>query len=173
MADTPSTSSGNWDDLTVRIASGAAMTVVGAAGVIMGGVWFQMMVVFVTAVMVWELWMMIRPESATSGMLLAAGLASVMSGQLHSESWTALLLFLVVPTIGAVYLQKERLTYFGLSWLRRMSSDILLGGPLAGQSSGPRSAPRKRGAGQLLAGSLPGLLVLSLHFSPMRACRSS
>lgn len=112
MATPPSKPSGNWDDLTVRIASGAAMTIVGAFGVILGGVWFQMMVVFVTAVMVWELWMMIRPESATSGMLLAAGLASVMSGQLHSESWPALLLFLVVPALGAFYLRRERLTFF-------------------------------------------------------------
>lgn len=88
------------------------MTVVGAIGVILGGVWFQMMVVFVTAVMVWELWMMIRPESATSGMLLAALLASVMSGQLHDETWVGLLLFLVVPSLGAFYLKKERITFF-------------------------------------------------------------
>ena len=112
MAETPPSPPGNWDDLTVRLVSGAAMVVVGAAGVIAGGVWFQMMVVFVTAVMVWELWMMIRPESATSGMLLAACLASVMSGQLHDDTIAALLLFLVVPTIGAVYLKRERLTYF-------------------------------------------------------------
>ncbi len=38
-----------WDDLTVRMVSGAAMFVVGAIGVIAGGVWFQMMVVFVGA----------------------------------------------------------------------------------------------------------------------------
>lgn len=104
-----------WDDLTVRMISAAAMTVVGAFGVIMGGVVFQMMVVFVTAVMVWELWMMIRPESATSGMLLAAGLASVMSGQLHDETSLALLLFLVVPTVGAAYLKEERLTFFAFA----------------------------------------------------------
>ena len=112
MADTPPKSPTNWDDLTVRITSAAVMTVVGAVGVVLGGVWFQMMVVFVTAVMVWELWMMIRPESATSGMMLAALLASVMSGQLHDETWVALLLFLVVPTIGAFYLKKERTTFF-------------------------------------------------------------
>ena len=47
------TPSGKWDDLTVRLASSAAMVVVGAIGVVMGGVWFQMMVVFVTAVMIW------------------------------------------------------------------------------------------------------------------------
>ena len=112
MAEDPPSPPGNWDDLTVRITSGAAMTVVGAVGVILGGVWFQMMVVFVTAVMVWELWMMIRPESATSGMLLAAGLASVMSGKLLDDNWIALLLFLVVPAIGAFYLKKERVTFF-------------------------------------------------------------
>jgi phosphatidate cytidylyltransferase len=112
MADTPPKSPTNWDDLTVRITSAAVMTVVGAVGVVLGGVWFQMMVVFVTAVMVWELWMMIRPESATSGMMLAALLASVMSGQLHDETWVSLLLFLVVPTIGAFYLRKERATFF-------------------------------------------------------------
>lgn len=112
MTDTPPQTSAKWDDLTVRLLSAAAMTVVGAIGVVLGGVWFQMMVVFVTAVMVWELWMMIRPESATSGMLLAALLASVMSGQLHDETWVALLLFLVVPAIGAFYLKTERVTFF-------------------------------------------------------------
>ncbi|MEL6682297.1 MAG: phosphatidate cytidylyltransferase, partial [Pseudomonadota bacterium] len=65
-----------WDDLTVRVASSAAMVVVGAVGVILGGVWFQMMVVFVSAVMIWELWMMIRPNEPTKGMLLAALAAS-------------------------------------------------------------------------------------------------
>lgn len=104
-----------WDDLKVRMMSAAAMTVVGAVGVVLGGVWFQMMVVFVTAVMVWELWMMIRPDSAASGMMLAALLASVMSGQLHDETWVALLLFLVVPAIGAFYLKTERLTFFGFA----------------------------------------------------------
>ena len=111
MAENPT----KWDDLTVRLTSAAAMVVVGAFGVVLGGVWFQMMVVFVTAVMVWELWMMIRPESATSGMLLAAGQASVMSGQLIDQSWVGVLLFLAVPLIGAAYLKSERLTFFGFA----------------------------------------------------------
>ena len=68
-----------WDDLTVRLTSSAAMVVIGAFGVILGGIWFQMLVVFVTAVMVWELWMMIRPSEPTKGMLMAALVASVGS----------------------------------------------------------------------------------------------
>ena len=85
-----------WDDLRVRVIWGLAMFVAGAIAVILGGVWFQMTVVFVTAVMVWELWMMIAPERPTPGMLLAALLASVMSGQLLDQSYIGLFLFLVV-----------------------------------------------------------------------------
>lgn len=112
MNETPVKDPSKWDDLTVRIGSSVAMTLVGAAGVILGGVWFQMMVVFVTAVMVWELWMMIAPKRPTEGMLMAALLASVMSGQLLDETVIGLLLFLVVPLIGAWRAKTERVTFF-------------------------------------------------------------
>jgi len=102
----------NWDDLTVRIVSSIGMTIVGAAAVIMGGVWFQMLAVFVTAVMVWELWMMIRNDEPTKGMLLAALVASVLSGQIADGTLVGLLLFFVVPVIGATQLKKERVTFF-------------------------------------------------------------
>ena len=101
-----------WDDLTVRVVSSIAMVVVGAFGVILGGVWFQMMVVFVTAVMVWELWMMIAEDKPTEGMLLAALLASVMSGQLLEESGAFYILFLVVPILGAWRVKHERMFFF-------------------------------------------------------------
>ena len=112
MTAVPQLDPSKWDDLKVRVASGVAMLVVGALGVIMGGVWFQMLVVFVTAVMVWELWMMIETDRPTPGMLLAALLASVMSGQLLDQSYVGLLLFLVVPMLGAVVIKRERLTFF-------------------------------------------------------------
>ncbi len=112
MSAQPPLDPSKWDDLQTRVISGAAMTVVGAIGVIMGGVWFQMMVVFVTAVMVWELWMMIVPDRPTPGMLLAALLASVMSGLLLDTSIIGLLLFLVVPVLGAATLKRERVTFF-------------------------------------------------------------
>ena len=101
-----------WDDLKVRVIWGAAMFVAGAIAVILGGVWFQMTVVFVTAVMVWELWMMIAPERPTPGMLLAALLASVMSGQLLDQSYIGLFLFLVVPVLGAISIKTEKLWFF-------------------------------------------------------------
>lgn len=112
MADAPPPIPSKWDDLTVRVVSGVLMFVVGAIGVVLGGVWFQMLVVFVTAVMVWELWMMIAPDRPTPGMLLAALMASVMSGQLLDESYIGLMMFLIVPLIGAYSVKVEKRWFF-------------------------------------------------------------
>ncbi|MDX8349063.1 phosphatidate cytidylyltransferase [Cognatiyoonia sp. IB215446] len=164
-----------WDDLTVRIASSAAMVVFGAVGVILGGVWFQMMVVFVSAVMIWELWMMIRPQEATKGMLLAALAASVMSGQLAQGTPWGFLLFLIVPLIGITQLKTEKKTFFvfalgiqvagwglvhfrvdyGFTWLLWLMSVVIVTdifGYFAGKAFGgpkfwPRISPKKTWSG--------------------------
>ena len=90
---------GNWEDLKVRLLSGAWMGAIGIGAIVAGGIWFQMLAVFVTAVMVWECWIMIRGASPTSGMLLAAGVASLMSAAVYDQSLVLafFLLFLVVP----------------------------------------------------------------------------
>lgn len=106
---------GRWSDLGVRMASGAGMAVLGALAVMMGGVWFQMLTVFVTAVMVWELWMMIEPGKPTPGMLLAALCASVLSGQLSGDGNWVLMLFLVAPIAGALMLRRERGTFLAFA----------------------------------------------------------
>ncbi|MFO8125630.1 phosphatidate cytidylyltransferase [Yoonia sp.] len=171
----PEPQSTKWDDLTVRLISSAAMVFVGAIGVILGGVWFQMLVVFVTAVMVWELWMMIRPKEPTKGMLLAALVASVMSGQLAEGSFWGMLLFLVVPVIGVTQLKTEAKTFFffalgiqiagwglvhfridyGFFWLLWLMSVVIVTdifGYFAGKAFGgpkfwPRISPKKTWSG--------------------------
>ena len=100
-----------WADLKVRVASGAAIAAVGIAGIILGGIWFQMMAVFVTAVMIWELWMMIEAERPTPGMLLAAFAASVLSGMLAMEAGGPLWLFAAVPLAGLAMIRRERLAF--------------------------------------------------------------
>ncbi|WP_108814175.1 phosphatidate cytidylyltransferase [Loktanella sp. Alg231-35] len=183
---TPSPNPTKWDDLTVRMASSAVMVVVGAFGVIMGGVWFQMLVVFVTAVMVWELWMMIRPDEPTKGMLLAALVASVMSGQLADGTLWGMLLFLVVPAIGATQLKTEIKTFFvfavgiqlagwglvhfrmdyGFFWLLWLMSVVIVTdifGYFAGKSLGgpkfwPAISPKKTWSGTI-AGWVGAALV--------------
>lgn len=175
-----------WDDLTVRLTSSAAMVVIGAFGVILGGLWFQMLVVFVTAVMVWELWMMIRPSEPTKGMLMAALVASVMSGQLAEGSAWGMLLFLVVPLIGVTQLKTEIKTFFffalgiqlagwglvhfrtdfGFTWLLWLMSVVIVTdifGYFAGKSLGgpkfwPRISPKKTWSGTV-AGWLGAGLV--------------
>ena len=151
------------------------MGVVGAVGVILGGVWFQMMVVFVSAVMIWELWMMISPNEPTKGMLLAALAASVMSGQLADGSYWGFLLFLIVPLIGITQLKTEAKTFFifalgiqvagwglvhfrvdyGFTWLLWLMSVVIVTdifGYFAGKAFGgpkfwPRISPKKTWSG--------------------------
>jgi len=175
MAATPPVDPSKWDDLTVRLTSSALMVAIGAAGVIMGGVWFQMLVVFVTAVMVWELWMMIRPSEPTKGMLLAALVGSVMSGQIADGTTLGLLLFFVVPIIGATQLKTEVKTFFifalgiqvagwglvhfrdayGFTWLLWLMSVVIITdifGYFAGKSLGgpkfwPAISPKKTWSG--------------------------
>ena len=101
-----------WGDLRDRLISGAAMVVLGIVAIRLGGVWFQMLAVFVTAVMIWELARMIRPEADTSAMLLAALTASVLSGLLATPAGWHLLLLFVPAALGALTVPRERLTFF-------------------------------------------------------------
>ncbi|MDF1872656.1 phosphatidate cytidylyltransferase [Vannielia sp.] len=103
--------SGKWDDLAPRVIAGAVMVVVGVAGIRMGGVWFQMLAVFVTAVMVWELASMIKREGE-SAMLLAAVTASVLSGMLAYDTGWSLLLLFAPAVIGLAMMPRERVTFF-------------------------------------------------------------
>lgn len=175
-----------WDDLTVRMTSGGAMTLVGILMIALGGVWFQMLAVFVTAVLVWELWMMIEPEKPTPGMLLAALMASVISGFLTVDPGWFLVFFVIVPVAGALGLRRERLTFFaftlaieiagwglvmfredyGVAWLFWMVMVVVVTdvfGYFAGRSLGgpkflPRVSPKKTWSGTAAGWVGSGLL---------------
>ena len=103
---------GKWGDLSVRVASGVAMAILGLVNIVLGGVWFEVLVVCVTAVIVWELAMMIAPEKPTPAMLLAVMAGAVFSGDLRG--WT-LSLFLLAPILGALVLPRKKLLFFGFS----------------------------------------------------------
>jgi phosphatidate cytidylyltransferase len=113
MASAPS--QGNWSDLTTRVVSAAAMAAVGAGEILLGGIWFQMLVVFVCAVMVWELSRMIRPSTEISGMLLAALTASVLSGVLASGLGWRMALMLIVPVLGAIRFRQHAVLFFAVA----------------------------------------------------------
>ncbi|MBT0956812.1 phosphatidate cytidylyltransferase [Alphaproteobacteria bacterium KMM 3653] len=103
--------SSKWDDLAPRLISGLVMIVLGIAAIRMGGVWFQMLTVFVTAVMIWELANMIRQEGEAS-MLLAAFTASVLSGLLVLDGPVSAVLLLLPAVLGMLAMPRERLTFF-------------------------------------------------------------
>lgn len=90
------------------------MALIGIGAIVVGGVWFQILAVFVTTLMVWECWVMIRGASPTSGILLAAAVATILSAQVFGglQSYEFLGLFLLVPFIGAALLKSERITFF-------------------------------------------------------------
>lgn len=102
---------GNWADLRIRIASAAVMAVIGVAGVWLGGVWFQILVVFAVGVMVWELAMMVDADRPERAMLLAVLTAAVLSGQLITFARWGFALFALVPLIGAVMLPRDRVLF--------------------------------------------------------------
>ncbi len=106
-----------WEDLRARLVSGAGLGAVGIAAIFMGGVWFQMLAVFATAIMVWECWVMIRGATPYSGMLLAAATASIQSGALvvGPDSYEFLPLFFIVPVVGLFIAPRERVNFFVFS----------------------------------------------------------
>ncbi|SDI57848.1 phosphatidate cytidylyltransferase [Aliiruegeria lutimaris] len=106
------TSSARWEDLNARTWTGLLMVLIGVVAIRLGGVWFQMLVVFVTSVMIWELARMIRPGWDVGAMLLAAFSASVISGLTQQQpDWHLFLLFL--PAVaGMLSMPLEKLTFF-------------------------------------------------------------
>lgn len=88
------------------------MVLVGIIAIRLGGLWFKMLVVFVTGVMVWEMARMIRGDETPLAMLLAALTASVLSGLLETGGGPYLILLLVPAILGALGLQRERITFF-------------------------------------------------------------
>ena len=108
----PKATTSRWEDLNARTWTGLAMVLIGVVGIRLGGVWFQMLVVFVTAVMIWELARMIRPGWDVGSMLLAAFSASVISGLLSQQPDWHLLLLLVPAAVGTAVMPQEKLTFF-------------------------------------------------------------
>lgn len=166
------------------------MAAVGILGVAMGGVWFQMLTVFVTAIMIWELWMMISPETPVPGMLLAAGTASVLSG-LFAEPFI-MAFALAPPLLGALALGRERVTFacfalaiifagwelvnfrsvYGVTWLFWLITIVVVtdvAGYFAGRLIGgpkfwPKVSPKKTWAGTV-AGWLGAAAVGAIFMS--------
>lgn len=89
-----------WSDLTVRVASGLTMVLLGAVGIWLGGHVFHVLVALICGLMMWELVGMLRPDDANSRLLLGglAGAAVLLSAYLPVGF--ALLVLLVPVLVG-------------------------------------------------------------------------
>ena len=110
--DGKQTSPSRWDDLSARTWTGLSMVLIGVLAIRLGGVWFDMLVVFVTAVMIWEMARMVRPGWDVGAMLLAAFSASVISGLMAQEPDWHLFLLLVPAMAGTAVMPREKFTFF-------------------------------------------------------------
>lgn len=114
--------SNRWADLRARLVTSLALVVVGLSAVLAGGVWFQMLTLFATAVMVWELWMMIRPEWPELGMLMTALSASVMAGLMVEGQQFLVVFFLITPVVGAIAARVEKRAFFVFALLIQVAA---------------------------------------------------
>ena len=166
-----------WDDLQVRLASGGAMLIVGLAAIYVGGVGFELLVVFATGLMIWELAQMCDQDLPNMSVLLGLLSAAVISTQQDVSGAIALICYLLVPLAGVLLLSKRKAQFliyalailiatgaliqfradFGADWilwiiLVIIASDTL--GYLIGRSVGgpkfwPKVSPKKTWSGTI------------------------
>lgn len=117
MTNVDGSTSSKWDDLKVRVVSGAVMLAVGLFAIVLGGSTFQMLVVFATGVMIWELLSMMAVDRPSNAMLLGVGTAAIMSVQLNISGFSTIEgvittgLFCLVPVLGATFVKTDRLLF--------------------------------------------------------------
>ncbi|WP_099823701.1 phosphatidate cytidylyltransferase [Oceaniglobus indicus] len=165
--------SGRWDDLVVRVASGAGVAVVGLICAWLGGLFFLALIVGVVAVIVWELTRMLDPKAPA---LVIAGFAGVaiLAAELLPPGF-ALPLLLAPAFLGFGQLSHRRATFaifttmillagfglliqrsdFGFTWLLWLvlvvaTTDIagyFAGRFIGGPKFWPRVSPKKTWSG--------------------------
>jgi phosphatidate cytidylyltransferase len=100
--------SGRFHDLRTRVVSAAVMLAVGAAEVWLGGLSFALLVVALTAVMVWELARMTAPARRATPVGLSAAAAACLAGAVFLPGEAAPVLLLVPALLLALTPRRDR-----------------------------------------------------------------
>ncbi|WP_101066341.1 phosphatidate cytidylyltransferase [Roseovarius salinarum] len=74
------TAAGKWDDLAVRLASAGVLVAAGLAGVLLGGIWFRLLIAAACGLMCWELLRLLGRGRTRSA--VAIGLGAALGGAL-------------------------------------------------------------------------------------------
>jgi phosphatidate cytidylyltransferase len=106
---------GRFHDLRTRVISAAVMVAVGAAEIWLGGLSFALLVVALTAVMVWELATMTAPVRRNTPLTLAALAAVSLAGALYLPGEASPVLLLVPAVAFALTPRRDRRISAGLA----------------------------------------------------------
>ncbi|HSG56347.1 MAG TPA: phosphatidate cytidylyltransferase, partial [Paracoccaceae bacterium] len=175
---------GRWDDLVMRLASGAALAGIGLAAVWAGGVWFHVFVAAAVGVMVWELARMLGagplaiwpgggaglamlvaseiPEGFALPLILAPALFRSDTMRGNRTQYALFAAAIMLAGFGFVALRDD----FGFRWLAWLALVVIatdVGGYFAGRAFGgpkiwPRVSPKKTWSGTV-AGWVASALV--------------
>lgn len=184
-------SSGQWDDLTTRLVSGAGMVAVGLGAVWLGGYWFHALIGLICGLMIWELVCMLDTARSRSQYVLAAAAAAAVLVAIELPPAFALPLLMLPSMLGFARMEEGGVTYaiftalillagygmmglrddFGLTWMLWLVLVVVVtdvAGYFAGRMFGgpklwPRVSPKKTWSGTV-AGWL-GAAVVGLVFA--------
>ena len=172
-------------DLATRVATGAAVAVVGLAAVWAGAWWFTGLVLVIVATLIWELACMLGAGKKRAGLLGALAAAGILAAKLLPVGF-ALPIALAVPLAGIAILDKNRTLFivmtamvmlagfglilhrdsFGLTWMLWLvllvaATDILgyfAGRIIGGPKFWPRVSPKKTWSGTIAGWVGAGLI---------------
>lgn len=176
---------GRFEDLAPRLVTALALVAVGAVAVVLGGLWFTVLIGLIVGVMIWELATMVHTGPKRARLMAAIGGASVIAANLVPVGF-GLPLLMLVPMVGIAVIRRHRrlmvgfsaaivlaglsltqhLADFGLAWMLWLilvvvASDVLgyfAGRVLGGPKFWPRLSPKKTWSGTV-AGWVGAALV--------------
>lgn len=104
-----------WSDLNARMGAGAAMVVIGLAGIALGGHVFHLLVALICGLMVWELVGMLRPGVRYVQLQLGALTGAAVFLAIYLPVGFGLPVLLAPALIGFGYLERNRTIYMSFT----------------------------------------------------------
>lgn len=176
--------SGQWDDLLVRLASGATLTGLGLGAMWLGGLWFHVFVSAACALMVWELARMLGAERACHWPALGAFVVLMIGAELpegyalplivapalfraegmrgNRTQYAIYTVAIMIAGYGLMHLRDD----FGFRWMAWLAAVVIAtdicgyfaGRLLGGPKIWPKVSPKKTWSGTV-AGWIGAVLV--------------
>lgn len=170
-----SSSGGQWNDLGLRMASGAVFAAVGLAIMWQGGFSFHLFIAAICGIILWELLRMIGSGQIAIPLAIGGAIALLIGMEL--DGGYALLLLMLPPMLGVGVVQEHKFTYtiyssaillagfgltilrddFGFGWMAWLAAVVIVtdilgyfaGRLIGGPKFWPKVSPKKTWSGTL------------------------